>query len=163
MLAQTNHSKNSPDDLGAPWLNYKKTIVVAVLAAAAMDTCSGLLLMLVPSLALRLMGVALPPVEALVFIRFVGAFVFSVGALYCFAGLRYALRGDVAALCFVLGATAWVRLVVFTFTGSAILAGALSWAWWSVPFTDGSLAVLQMVFLWKIRSKKRKVTRVVAG
>jgi hypothetical protein len=138
----------------APLLHFRKTITVVVLAAGAMDTCSGLLLMLAPALALRLMGVALPVEEALVFIRFIGAFVFSVGALYFYAGQRFVCRGDAAALCLLLVATAWVRSAIFLFTAAAILSGGLSWAWWTVPLTDGGLALLQIIFVWRVRLEK---------
>jgi len=137
-----------------PLLRFKKTITVAVLVAGAMDACSGLLLMLAPALALRLMGVALPVEEALVFIRFIGAFVFSVGAVYVFAGQHFAARGDGATLCVLLAATAWVRSVIFVFTASAILFGALSRAWGTVPLTDGSLALLQIGFVWRVWGQK---------
>lgn len=135
-------------------LHYKKTITVAVLAAGAMDTCSGLLLIFTPALALGLMGVSLPPAECWVFIRFIGAFVFGVGTLYLFAALRFAGYGDGVALVWVLGLTAWMRAVMFAFTLAAIVTGALAPAWWSVPATDGLLALVQFIFICKLRAGK---------
>lgn len=122
-----------------------------------MDSCSGLLLMIVPALALGLMGVPLPLDEALVFIRFIGAFVFGVGMLYLFTALIFVWFPNSVSLCLMLGVTAWLRLVVFVFTMLAILLGELSWAWWSVPFSDGLLALLQCAFIWKILQKRKKV------
>jgi hypothetical protein len=135
-------------------LRFRKTVMAVVFAAGAMDTCSGLLLMFVPTLALRLMGVASPAEEALIFVRFIGAFVFSVGTLYFFAGQRFLCRGDSDSFCLLLGATAWVRLVIFLFTVSAIVMRSLSLAWWTVPATDGTLAVLQIMFLWQVNWMK---------
>ncbi len=135
-------------------LHHKKTITAAVLATGAMDTSSGLLLMGLPTLALALMGVSLPPAACLVFIRFIGAFVFGVGALYLFAALRFAGRGDRSALVWVLGLTAWMRSVIFVFTAAAILTDALAPSWWSVPATDGLLALGQFIFIWKLGSER---------
>src|SRR5690606_4992974 len=63
------------------------------LLAGGMDGASGLLLIFAPALALRLMGVPAIGGEALIFIRFIGAFVFGVGMLYGVAWLAQLLPG----------------------------------------------------------------------
>lgn len=135
-------------------VRYKRLTITAVLAAGVMDTCSGLLLMFYPAIALMLMGVSLPSADALVLIRFIGAFVFSVGGLYFLTAQRSVLSRDLHGFTLLLAATAWVRSIIFIFTSVAILSGGLSWAWWSVPFTDGLLAVLQWIYIRQIRSAR---------
>jgi hypothetical protein len=95
-------------------------------------------------MALGLMRVAIPDLQALVFVRFIGAFVFSVGALYLFGGLidrRYRWSQYIRPMLLM---TAWVRAVVFVFATSAIVSGALPTMWVSVPIADGSLAIIQI-------------------
>lgn len=117
------------------------------LGAGLMDSSSGLLLMFAPALALELMLVPLPPPEALVFVRFVGAFVFAVGVLYLAALLVQLVSGDRALIRFTLVATGWIRLNVCLFSGTMILLGSLAWQWATVPVTDGALAVFQFLIV----------------
>ena len=121
----------------------KRYLFTFCLLAGLMDLFSGALLMCLPVLTLKLMGV--PPIaaEATVFIRFIGAFVFSVGSLYWFALLSARSSGSQATMGVLLSATAWVRTVVCLFTTVAIVSGALSSGWWTVPVTDGLLAAFQ--------------------
>ncbi|MGZ0656283.1 hypothetical protein ACWPKS_11820 [Coraliomargarita sp. W4R72] len=131
-------------------INKKKRMLVGFcLLAGLMDMLSGALLMGFPVFTLKLMGV--PPVmpEAVVFVRFVGAFVFAVGTLYLFAPIPALLTRVWSWLWAMLLATAWIRAVICLFTTVAIASGALSLHWWSVPVTDGSLAALQIWVLWK--------------
>ncbi|WP_269525528.1 hypothetical protein [Coraliomargarita parva] len=121
----------------------EKCILALAVGAGLMDGLTGCLLLAAPAFALRLMGV--PPIdpEALVFIRYIGAFVFSIGTLYFYAALRVQRRRDWKAFRMIFGVTAWVRAVICFFTLNAILSGGLDVAWWSVPVSDGSLALLQ--------------------
>jgi hypothetical protein len=124
-------------------INRKRTLIVFCLLAGLMDLLSGALMMSVPAFTLKLMGV--PPVapEALVLISFIGAFVFSVGSLYWFALLTVLSTGKQATMRVLLTGTAWVRMVIFLFTTVALMTGALGLSWWSVPVTDGGLAIFQ--------------------
>jgi hypothetical protein len=117
--------------------------VLFSLCAGGMDASTGLLLMTVPAWTLGLMRVALPEPEALVYIRFIGSFVFGVGSLYLFALCPYVRRGRTETLNLVFGVTAWLRGVVFVFTSCAIVSGALSTSWLSVPLADGCFALFQ--------------------
>jgi len=126
-----------------------KSVYWIALAAGLMDASSGLLLMLAPKLALELMRITPPDVHALVYIRFIGGFVFSVGSLYLIGLWRVYIANERVSLAILLGATAWVRLVICVLTASAIATGALSLAWGTVTLTDGCLAVLQFYFVAK--------------
>ncbi len=61
------------------------------LGAGAADFCSGLGLAFVPAHVLPLMGLSVPGAEALIWLRWVGAFVWAVGASYL---LALALGGE---------------------------------------------------------------------
>lgn len=115
------------------------------LGVGSTDTLVGLLLMAFPAYTLSLMWV--PPVspDTLVFIRFIGAFVFSVGCLYLVALLSvlFAIGRD-RSIRSILLATAWVRVVVCLFTTLALLTGQLELPWVSVPLFDGVLGSLQI-------------------
>jgi len=87
--------------------------------------------------------------EALVFIRFIGAFVFSIGCLYLFALVPAIAANTWGWMSGVFAVTAWVRAVICVFTTTAIIFGGLSLAWWSVPVSDGLLAVIQVWVIWK--------------
>lgn len=121
-----------------------QVVRVFCLLAGLMDASSGLLLMTLPSLTLKLMRVTSVGDDSLVFIRFIGAFVFSVGCLYLFALRSLVTTRRWGSVWFVFLITAWVRTVICLFTTIAITQGALSLEWISVPITDGLLAVFQL-------------------
>lgn len=111
----------------------------------AMDATTGLLLMVAPEMTLRLMGLQAIDPRATVFLSWMGAFVFAVGASYFLV-----LRGDDARR----GETVWqitslVRAVVAVFVTVKVLGGALEPRWMSVAFTDAAVAVVQWVGLQK--------------
>jgi hypothetical protein len=112
------------------------------LAAGAVDFATGVGLIATPAWTLAGMGVAAPVAEALIFVRFVGAFVGAVGAMYLWAAARP--RERLRAL---FAFTLWPRGAAGAFTGVAVLAGALSPAWLSVTVTDGALVVAQLWLL----------------
>jgi len=122
-----------------------KLVLWISMAAGGADSLTGLLLLTAPSITLRLMGVQ-PPGD-LVFIRYIGCFVLAVGSGYGFGLLSVLRRGQWEELRVVWKFTAWVRLLVCLFTTSAIAGHALAPAWFSVPLTDGCLALLQGAFL----------------
>ena len=99
-----------------------------------------------PVFTLRLMMVP-EPGEGLIFIRFIGAFVFAIGFLY-FCGLLAVVRnGSWRGVRSMLWVTAWVRAVIFLFTAIAIVSGNLPLAWISVPLSDGLLAFGQVLWI----------------
>ncbi len=114
------------------------------LCAGALDFSSGLGFVFLPSFALRVMGVAIPGAEALVFVSFVGVFVAAIGATYLWAAL--ALGGR---LRIILQATLFFRIGVFAFTGLSVLTGALDKGWLLVTLADAGLVTAQSWLLAK--------------
>jgi hypothetical protein len=114
------------------------------LGAGALDFITGLGLVFFPSALLTLMRVPVPSDEALVFLRFVGAFVAAVGASYLWAWLQRRAHHLRAVFTF----TIFFRLAAGGFSAVAIARGWLSPAWISVPLTDLSLVAVQ---LWLLR------------
>lgn len=114
------------------------------LGAGGLDFCTGLGLVAMPALVLRLMGAAALGAEALVYLRWVGAFVAAIGFSYLWA----LARRDIARLRHTLELTVWFRLAAGLYSAWAIGAGALPWAWVSVPATDFFLAAAQV---WMLR------------
>lgn len=116
--------------------------LVLAVAAGAMDFSTGLGLVVAPAWTLARMGVVPPTAEALIFVRFVGAFVGAVGATYLWAATapRTRLRP-------LLAFTLWPRGAAGVFTGIAVLTGALEPAWLSVTATDGALVFAQLWLL----------------
>ena len=116
--------------------------VALAYTAGALDFCTGLGLVLRPALLLRLMGVK-EVFGDLVYLRFVGAFVFAVGASYLWALRRRRTSGDAALLRATLEITIIFRLAAGSFGAWAVLNGWLVPAWASVPLTDFALAAAQ--------------------
>jgi len=106
--------------------------------AGAMDFATGLGLVALPAWTLARMGVPVPGAEALLFVRFVGAFVGAVGASYLWAARRPRERLRV-----LFGVTLWLRGAAGAFTGGAVLAGALAPGWLAVTATDWTLVAAQ--------------------
>ena len=114
------------------------------LIAGSLDFCTGLGLVFLPKQILPLMRVDIPAGEALVYLRFVGAFVGAVGACYLWA----LVRGGLDRLRHTLELTILFRLSAGAFSATAIGLGWLSFAWASVPATDFALVGLQ---LWLVK------------
>ena len=95
--------------------------------------------MFTPRLVVSLMGVALPSEEALVWVRWVGAFVWAVGASYLLA----LSLGGVMRLRVVLELTILFRFAAGVVSAVAIIMGWLAPAWASVPVTDLALVGAQ--------------------
>lgn len=123
--------------------------VLFMTLAGAMDTVTGLLLMTMPAFTLQLMQVAIIP-EDLAGMRFVGAFVFSIGTSYLLPW--FSPTGPMRSNRFAsaLRVTRWVRVCIATFTTIAILTGVLHLSWISVPITDALLAAVQT---WMLQRK----------
>ncbi len=111
------------------------------LAVGAMDALTGLLLVLSPAFVLRLLGIAVPPAETLVFLSWIGVFVAATGLSY---GLSW--RGGSAAET-VWTFTAGVRISVAGFLAVKIASGILPTAWLTVAATDAAVAMVQILGL----------------
>lgn len=112
-------------------------------AAGVMDLATGAGLIVAPGWTLGWMGVETPGAEALVFLRWVGAFVGAVGASYLMA----AARRSEGHLREALSLTLLFRLAAGGYCAAAVLGGALSLPWIVVAVTDLSLAGLQAYWL----------------
>lgn len=113
------------------------------LAVGAMDAVTGLLLVFAPGLVLKLLGIAPPSADALVFVSWIGVFVAAVGISYAMA-LGGAVRGET-----VWYFTALVRIMVAVFLTIRILDGTLAPAWGMVAGTDFSVGAFQVLILWR--------------
>lgn len=107
------------------------------IGAGAMDLGTGQGLVFAPALTLKLMSVPVPWVDALVFVRFVGVFVGSVGLSYLLA-----LRGA-GTLRAVFDLTRLFRAGAGTFCAVAVGLGWFAPMWLMVALTDWSLVVAQ--------------------
>lgn len=112
--------------------------IFAALAGGG-DLLTGLGLVAAPALTLAAMGVRVPGAEALVFVRFVGAFVGAVGASYWLA----LMHGSPERLRAVLRLTIPFRVAAGGYVAAAVVAGALEWPWLSVTATDFLIAAAQ--------------------
>jgi hypothetical protein len=110
------------------------------------DTITGALLIISPEFALRLMRLHVPG-DALPFLSFIGAFVFSVG-LACFYGvLVIARRGSPCKVGVVWLLTAFTRASVAIFIAAQILAHTLEAGWLTVAISDGACVLIQAIGL----------------
>ncbi len=125
-------------------MNATRVGVWVAIGAGAMDLGTGLGLVTAPGWTLARMGVPVPGAEALLYVRFVGAFVAAVGACYLWAARRPRGRLRVA-----FGLTMWLRGAAGSFSAGAVLAGALAIGWLAVALTDGALVIVQAVLLAK--------------
>ena len=99
------------------------------LGAGGLDFCTGLALVFAPARALKLMGAAPIGAEAIVYLRWIGAFVWAVGFSYLWA----LWRREVVLLRAALELTAWFRLAAGGYSAWAVVTGALPLIWVSVP------------------------------
>jgi hypothetical protein len=130
-------------------MNTDRLARLLALVAGALDFSTGLGLAIAPGLTLPLMLVPVPGAEALVFLRFVGAFVAAVGASYLWALLAPSLR-----LRAVFGMTILFRVSAGSFVLAAVLLHWLSPLWLSVTATDYGLVLLQSWFLRHMEGKE---------
>lgn len=110
--------------------------------AGLLDLGAGLGIVFLPVLTLRLMLVAVPGAEALVYVRFVGVFVAAIGASYL-----YALGRGGGALRGVFGFTVPFRLGAGAFCAVMVTRGELAPMWLIVTLADLGLVVAQVWFL----------------
>ncbi|HTJ78679.1 MAG TPA: hypothetical protein VL357_06750 [Rariglobus sp.] len=120
------------------------------LGAGGLDFCTGVGLAVVPAQVLPLMGVTVPGAEALIWLRWVGAFVWAVGVSYL---LALVLGGD-ARLRTLLELTLPFRFSAGLFSAVAVAGGWLPFVWVSVPATDFALVVAQLWLLLRWRRRQ---------
>lgn len=113
-------------------------------AVGSMDALTGLLLIFVPDLVLRMLKIDPPSADAMVFISWIGVFVMSVGLSYGLALGGRRSRGEAVWMF-----TSLVRIMVAVFLTTKILGGSLQMAWMLVAAADASVALVQVVILRK--------------
>jgi hypothetical protein len=125
-------------------MNPTKLARWLALGAGVLDCAAGGSLLAGPAVTLRVLGLGEPGAEALLFVRFVGVLVAALGVSYL-----WALWRPVERLRVVLGATIFFRLATGSYTGAAVLLGALPGAWCQVTFADFALVAAQAWLLAK--------------
>lgn len=118
------------------------------LLAGASDTTTGSLLLVAPSLTLRLMELHAPE-AAMVYLSFVGAFVFALGLAYLYGAYLVACKGCRRKLEIVWLLTAFTRASVASFVVFQVMASALEAGWLTVAVADGVLTLFQAIGLRK--------------
>jgi hypothetical protein len=120
-------------------MNTEKLARGLALIAGAMDLATGAGLVAAPAWTLGWMQVATPVAEALVFLRWVGAFVGAVGASYLLA----LARGGAGRLREVLVTTILFRCAAGGYCLWAVATGELEPRWALVAGTDFGLVAAQ--------------------
>lgn len=113
------------------------------LLAGACDGLTGLMLLTAPLFTLQLMGITPLPAEP-IYMRWIGAFVFSVGSSYALPFLSAEPLTRRRRLISVLELTAWIRICIGLFVAVGVATHALAAGWTSVALTDGVLATVQL-------------------
>jgi hypothetical protein len=116
------------------------------LLTGASDTATGALLILAPELTLGLMRLHVPA-DALPFVSFIGAFVFSVGLACLYGAYLVWCSAEKSKLEMVWLLTAFTRSAVAIFVLQQIMVGALEAGWLTVAISDGTFVVIQAVGL----------------
>ena len=110
------------------------------------DTLTGALLIFAPETALRLMFLEAPD-DALIYVSFIGAFVFSVGVA-CLYGASLTYREQLGRrLETVWMLTALTRGSVACFVIAQVALRALPTGWLTVAITDGACVLVQAIGL----------------
>jgi len=110
------------------------------------DTSTGALLLVAPELTLRMMRLHVPS-DALPYISFIGAFVFSVGIACLYGAFVIASHGGNSKLEVVWLLTTFTRGSVAIFVVAQVLAGTLESGWVTVAAADGFCVLVQVIGL----------------
>jgi hypothetical protein len=110
------------------------------------DTATGILLVVAPGFTLRLMGLT-APADALPYLSFIGAFVFSVGLACLYGAQLAACDGCERKLGTVWLLTAITRASVALFVLDSVLTGTLQAGWLTVAACDAACAGIQAIGL----------------
>ena len=126
----------------------RRSLIGYQLLTGLSDGVTGALLIVSPSVTLRLMGIHVAA-AALPFLSFIGAFVLSVG-LACLYGACLAPNPRAAAkLQVVWLVTAITRGLVAIFVAASIFSGTLEAGWITVAISDAAFAFVQAIGLSK--------------
>jgi hypothetical protein len=112
------------------------------------DTATGSLLIVVPAATLGLMRLH-APTDALPFVSYIGAFVFSVGLSCLYGAVLMARDWNVCRLETVWLLTAFARASVAVFIVAALVAHTLETGWLTIAVFDGACVIFQGIGLRK--------------
>jgi len=112
------------------------------------DTTTGLLLIFSPALTLQLMLLTAHS-SSLPFLSYIGAFVLSVGVACLYGAYLVGRGGFTQKLEVVWLLTAFTRGLVTTFIVWKVMSGVLEAGWLTVAVSDGALALIQGVGLFR--------------
>lgn len=110
------------------------------------DSVTGVLLMASPQFTLHMMGLQAPE-DALPYLSFIGAFVFSIGVACLYGAYLAFCDGCTRKLSTVWLLTAVTRASVAIFVTGNVLTGVLAPGWMTVAIMDAGCAVIQTVGL----------------
>ena len=110
------------------------------------DASTGALLQIVPAFTLRLMGLR-APADALAYLGFIGAFVFSVGLSCLFGALLAFKGGNKPQLEMVWLLTAFARASVAIFILVQVLGRTFETGWLTVAAADSMCVLIQAIGL----------------
>lgn len=116
----------------------------------SMDAMTGVLLMVMPAWVVKVLMIPGVSEENLIFLSWIGAFVFGVGASY---GLG--LVGEDRRIV-VWKMTALVRYSVAVFLLIACGMGRLPWQWLVVAVSDAVVASVQLGWLWMNQKQEQR-------
>jgi hypothetical protein len=102
--------------------------------------------MLAPQFTLQSMRLHAPD-NALIYLSFIGAFVFSVGAACLYGAKLAACDGCKRKLATVWLLTAITRASVALFVTASVVSGALALGWMTVAVSDAGCALIQSIGL----------------
>lgn len=114
------------------------------IAVGAMDTLTGMLLILTPMGVLRLLRIEAPSPDGLLFLSWIGAFVMAVGLSYGLALGKQRVRGETVWM-----VTSLVRMMVAVFLTIQVTSGSMQMQWMLVAFSDAFVATVQMLLVRK--------------
>jgi len=118
-------------------MKTKNFTISLSLCFGSMDSITGLLLIFVPSVVLKMLGIEEPENAYFVFLSWMGVFILGVGLSYFFA-LRNPSDGRL-----IWKITALIRLLVAAFIGWKVMTNDLEMRWLLVASSDAMVAAFQ--------------------
>jgi len=129
-------------------MNSKQSRLVLLaisLGAGAGDVMAGCALLAAPQWLGHILGDV--PLQASIFLRYLGVFVGCVGLSYFYGLLAWKWSGQRQRLAVVWELTSFFRLAVALFLVVAVATSQLNARWLAISAVDGSWALLQLYFI----------------
>lgn len=126
----------------------RRILIAYQLLTGFSDSSTGAMLQVAPAFTLRIMGLR-APADALEYIGFIGAFVFSVGLSCLYGAVLARIGGKRPQLEMVWLLTAFGRASVAVFVTVEVLAGKFETGWLTVALVDAACVLIQAIGLHK--------------